>query len=324
MLYSRQMFWNLHGHTLKADWNDRGLGERWLASFSSRPLSQTAADLSFNLNLVTAVRPPPPYQPQFRQSDLIEYYLAGQQVIAHFPRYGQLTLDLANGTTQGDVTQAALDTYGVFEDLVAIGLSPHLRRRGMFLIHAFAATLPHPQPDLRPSRLRERGVLIVGGIGSGKTTTGMALLNSGWKLLSNDSPIIATGGEILSYPGLIAAYPNTLNRFTATRSLIPLTAYANQKIVLAAESIWPDVWADHAQPSLILFPRIEQRADHQLERVSQPEALRLLLPHAIEQWDKAVIPAHLALLNQLVQAAPAYRLRLGPDTSTLPEMISAA
>jgi hypothetical protein len=93
---------------------------------------------------------------------------------------------------------------------------------------------------------------------------------------------------------------------------------------VAAESLWPAVWAERARPGAILFPHIEPRPDHRLEPLTQPEALRLILPHAIEQWDKKMIPAHLALLNQLVQAAPAYRLRLGPETSTLPEIIVSA
>jgi hypothetical protein len=151
----------------------------------------------------------------------------------------------------------------------------------------------------------------------------MALLNAGWKLLSNDSPVLSATGEILSYPGLLAAYPNTLERFDATRHLIPLTAYTNQKVTFPAESIWPDVWAEHAAPAAILFPQIERRDDHALEPLRQPEALRMLLPHAIEQWDRDMIPAHLALLNQLVQTAPAFRLRLGLEISTLPETVTS-
>ena len=40
---------------------------------------------------------------------------------------------------------------------------------------------------------------------------------------------------------------------------------------------------------MIVFPKIESRGDHFLEPLSQPEALRLIIPHAIEQWDKAMI-----------------------------------
>lgn len=307
------MQWDLHGLALEAEWNDDALGERWKLSFASRPATGATADLSFSLNIVPAVPPAPPGPAHFRQTDLIEYRVDGDSVTAYFPRYGLMRLDLACGATEGHVIRAALDTYGVFEDLIAIGLSPHLRRRGMFLIHAFAAALT-------PGG---RGVVIVGQIGSGKTTTGMTLLGAGWKLLSNDSPIISAANEILSYPGLLAAYPDTLNRFSSTQHLIPLNAYANRKFSFAAEMIWPGIWLDRARPAAILFPHIEQRSDHALEPIAQPQALRLLLPHAIEQWDKTMIPAHLSVLNRLVQSAPAYRLRLGPDTSALPGAIEA-
>ena len=91
---------------------------------------------------------------------------------------------------------------------------------------------------------------------------------------------------------------------------------------MVAESI--QAWAEQAQACALVFPQIEARAAHALERLAPPEALRLILPHAIEQWDKPMIAGHLALLNQLVQAVPAYRLRLAPDTDSLPGVLAGA
>jgi len=164
-------------------------------------------------------------------------------------------------------------------------------------------------------------------------------------LLSNDSPILNDAAEILSYPGVLAAYPNTFARFEITTHLtvgadprvspIPgvgpqhgghessLLREARKKLTTPAEAIWPDVWLDRAPAAAIFFPQIESRTEHALERLSQPEALRLILPHAIEQWDRAMIPTHLALLNRLIQSAPAYRLLLGPDTSMIPVTIAS-
>ncbi len=320
------MIWNFHSLTIEGATNDPVLRDYWQASFASRPFVSAQPDIRCALNVVSDIPPAPPGEPQFRQGGLLEYYLDGDVVIAHFPRYGQLRLDLANGSTEGQIVSLALHTYGVIEDLIAIGLSPHLRRRGMFLIHAFAAATLTPVAD-RPSPVPQttrdrRGVLIVGNIGAGKTTTGMSLLNAGWKLLSNDSPIIGANGEILSYPGVLAAYPNTFVRFPATARLAT-NAEPDKKIIIPAEQVWPDVWLDRAPAAAIFFPQIAARAEHAVEPLTQPEALRLILPHAIEQWDKAMIPTHLALLNQLIQTAPAYRLRLGPDTSTIPTTVAS-
>jgi hypothetical protein len=209
----------------------------------------------------------------------------------------------------------ALSSYGVFEDLIAIGLSPHLRRRGLFLLHAFAAALPRS----------DRAALLVGGIGAGKTTTGMALLNAGWRLLSNDSPIINPSAEVLSYPGQLAAYPETYARFESTTHLASDVASETErrKITVAAENIWPDVWCNRANASAIFFPQIEARSAHAVERLSRPEALRRLLPHAVEQWDKAMIAEHLNVLRHLVESTNAYVLRLGPEVASIPVLLAS-
>ncbi|MBI4632019.1 MAG: hypothetical protein HY740_09965 [Chloroflexi bacterium] len=313
------MKWKLHALTIEGDSRDEGILRRWHDSFSSLSTSAEAADIALTLDITTAVQPAPPRKPNFKQENLIEYYIDGDLVTVHFPRFGQLRLDLAKRNTEGEIVREALTTYGVFEDLIAIGLSPHLRRRDYFLIHAFAAVTPSPSPIAEE---REgRGVLIVGNIGAGKTTTGMSLLNAGWKLLSNDSPIINGDAKILSYPGLLAAYSNTFARFEATKYL---TSIGEGKITVAAEKIWREVWIESATAGMIVFPKIESRGDHLLEPLSQPEALRLIIPHAIEQWDKGMIPRHLEILNRLIQSAPAYRLHLSPDVLSIPKVIATS
>jgi hypothetical protein len=360
------MRWNFHGLTIEGTWDAAPIGERWLATFSPRPKIDAPPDLFFHLALAGEAPPSPSAAPDFQQGELLAYYIRGPQVTAHFPRFGQLQLDLARGTTQGIITPTALTTHGVFEDLLAIGLSPHLRRRGMFLIHAFAATPPGSPPiGYFSDGGGWGGVLLVGDIGVGKTTTGLALLHAGWKLLSNDSPILkmdsaiqlatdyvadvtdthssatsattsaanpertypnplkmASTVSVLAYPGLLSAYPDSLARFPELMKL-NVTPESKEKILFAAESIYPDVWRDSAPPAAIFFPQVEPRNDHALERLSAPEALQRILPHAIEQWDREMIPAHLALLNQLIQSVPAYKLRLGPEVETIPEVISA-
>ncbi len=321
--------WDLHGLAILGCWDDVGLGERWQATYASLPRLDAAPrvpDLVVNLQLAAEVPPAPSDAPDFQEGKLLAYYLddaarAGReagQIVAHFPRFGQLRHDLAAGHTDGLVHRTALDTYGVLEDLLAIGLSPHLRRRGLFLLHAFAAAPPG----------HDSAVLIVGDIGAGKTTTGLALLHAGWKLLSNDSPILAAGDppRVWSYPGLLSAYADSLACFPELASVHAesLPAGSRAKALFAAEAIYPSVWRDSARAGAILLPRIEARREHALELLPRPEALRLLLPHAIEQWDRALIPAHLALLNQLVQSVPAYRLRLAPDMATLPALIAPA
>jgi hypothetical protein len=318
--YTLPMIWNLHGVIIEGLTNDATLRRSWHRSFASLPESTAAPDLVCRLDVVAGLPLPPPGQPQFSQEERLHYYVAGSQVIVHFPRYGQLHLDLDRGVSEGRVLPAVMQRYGVLEDLIAISLSPHLRRLNQFLIHAFGAAY------------EGKAVLLVGGIGAGKTTTGIALLDAGWRLLSNDSPIIATRGdspEILSYPGVLAAYPDTFNRFAVTSSIVAGQDVWNgdhesghrRKITLPAERIWPGVWLDAAPLQAILFPEIERRQDHTAEFLPPPAALTRLMPHAMEQWDKMMLPAHLTLLRRLVELAPAYRLRLGTDVPTIPHFV---
>ncbi|MGB1250822.1 MAG: hypothetical protein ACPG8W_09440 [Candidatus Promineifilaceae bacterium] len=305
------MRWNFHQYTVEGNSNSSELMVAWQQSFRSRPLTDTKPNIHITLDLVDTVPDPPTGEANFSQGDLLRYYVAGDAVTVHFPRFGQLYLDLSAGTTHGQLVQTALTTYGVLEDLVAISLSPHLRRRGYFLIHAFAAAF------------NGRAVLLVGGIGAGKTTTGMSLLNAGWQLLSNDSPIVAAEGQILSYPGVLAGYPETFGRFPRTTHLahnVP-TQSGRQKLLISAEDVFPNVWLNQAPIAAICFPQIEQRNDHALTPIGGASALRQLLPHAVEQWDRTLIPAHLRILRQLIESAPAYTLHLGPDVLTIPETL---
>jgi len=307
------MRWDFHGIIVDGGSNHPELAASWGRSFASRPGSGQRGDICCRLDVVEEVPAFPPGSPQFSQGNLLHYYVEGNIIIAHFPNYGQLRLDLNAGTTAGLCTITALTSYGVLEDLIAISLSPHLRRRGMFLIHAFAASR------------QGQGILLVGGIGAGKTTSGMALLDAGWKLLSNDSPILGGKGQVLSYPGVLAAYPETFARFASTEQWAgEMPAQSGRaKLTIPAETIWPTIWADRAPLKAIFFPQIEKRPDHAIEPLSPAETLRRLLPHAIEQWDREMIPSHLRLLRQLSEQAKGYVLRLGPEVPAIPPLLES-
>lgn len=311
VLSQATMRWELHGITVAGKTNDATLRRRWQAAFASLPAAQHEAQLNLALDVVDVAPAAPVEEPHYRQGDLLRYYVNGNEVIAYFPRYGQLRIELGEGLSEGQLVRAALDSYGVLEDLIAIGLSPHLRRRGKFLIHAFAAAK------------KGRALLLVGNVGAGKTTTGLALLQSGWRVLSNDSPIVDESGDILSYPGLLAAYPDTMQRFAATRKLATggTAPSAAGKITIAAETLWPNVWTARARPVVVCFPQIDAQGEHRLQPLPAPETLRRLLPHAVEQWDKEMIPAHLAILRRLAESAPGYILHLGPDVASIPNLL---
>ncbi len=302
------MIWDFHGVTVLGNSTSPALRKRWAQSFAALPPGDGAPDIVCQLEIVDRVPTAPSGPAQFRQGELLSYHLDGSRAIAHFPRFGQLVLDLARGETEGRIVAAGLHDAAAFEDLLAIALSPHLRRNGLFLLHAFAAVNSG------------RAILLVGEIGAGKTTTGMALLDSSWGLLSNDSPIVSASTEVLSYPGLLAAYSDTLTRFESTSHLA--ADASNSKVIFAAEQVWPQAWMERAPLGAICFPQIEDRDKHLIESLSSADALRHILPHAVEQWDREMMAEHLRVLRELVEAAPSYRLRLGPDVLSLPGQLA--
>ena len=259
----------------------------------------------------------PPWQPAGQvvsESRLLTCTLDGDLLTAHFPRWGTVSVDLAAGTVDGDLLPEMFDHYGAFDDMLIIVLGPLLRRRGFFSLHAFAAARDG------------KAVLLVGDIGAGKTTTGLSLLEAGWKLVSNDSPLLsqsADGVLACAYPGLLAAYDDTLARFPSLHRFQGDPA-DRRKRAIPAQDAYGDVWQDEAEAGVLLFPSVTPGLEcSRVEPMEAPEALLALVPNSIERWDRDYIAPHLALLQALVQQAPAYRLLLPPDIAALPDLIGS-
>jgi len=71
----------------------------------------------------------------------------------------------------------------------------------------------------------------------------------------------------------------------------------------------------------IVFPRVAHATEHRVTRLGEAEALRRLLPNAIDRWDTALIPEHLYLLKTLAATTTAYEVELGENVETLPRLL---
>lgn len=307
------MRWDLHGLTIEGTTNDPDVRDRWEASFASRPESIEPPAIRYQIDVVDTVPKAPTGEPVSHQGASVTYYVDGQQAVAHMPTYGQLQFDLANGTSQAHIVPTAVHTYGVFEDIIAAGLSPHLRRHRLFIMNAFAAARDG------------YAVLLIGNSPSDTNRTGLALLDAGWQLLSNASPILTEDGNVRSFPSLLAATPDTYARFDATDTIAQQAQMeSSQNVVVTPESVWPNVWAEQATIRAFFFLRLEDRQRPAVETLRTPEALRRLVPHAVEQWDREMVPSHLRLLRRTIDLAQSYMLRLGPDVSSIPALLASA
>lgn len=278
---------------------------------------QQPADLEVSVQRMVEPLPVPRGDPVIAEEGRLAYFLDGDQLIAHFMRWGQLHVDLAAGRFAAHLAPLGLDTYSVLEDMLIIGLAPLLRRRGLFTLHALAAAR------------HNQAVLLVGGMGAGKTTTGISLLRAGWSLLSNDSPLLYLDGDLLTvvaYPGLLSAHDDSLGWFPELAGILDGPARTHEhtrlKRLFAAETIYPNVWGRSAQPAAICFPEVVPGIQTSyLEPVSSRQALVTILPQSIENWDRPLVGQHLDILGRLVEVAPSYRLCLAPDVGALPVLL---
>jgi hypothetical protein len=302
------MRWNLHGLIIEGTTNNATFAARWAETFSPLPRSESPAQIHLHINLTENPPKAPAGEPLYKYEHITAYYRSGSRLQIFYPDFGLLSLDTLKGKTEGEVHTSCLDRYGFLEEVVANGLSPHMRRRGMFMVHAFAA------------EKRGQFVLLVGDMGVGKTTAGIAFLESGWHLMSNDSPIVYQDGSLRSYPGFLAAFSDSLTMFDGTKALAE-GMEATKKREIDPQHIWPDVWRHEASQGLILFSQFVKEQGHSLTPLSRAAALGQLLPHTVDSWDEDPLGNHIIALENLVTRSAAYAVSVGQDPHSLPKVI---
>ncbi len=235
----------------------------------------------------------------------------GRQVSFHGgPHGGTLTLarpaqiefHFAEGRAELILTPHILDA-GSLEDISAIALAPFLRRRGLFMVHAFALAG------------EDTALLISGPSGSGKTTSGLAMLRAGWKYLANDLTLLGREqGTVLAYPS-----PGTINVHPHTLALLPAYASPPRAAVdkirgkyIFSRSRFLDEAALGAPAAVraVLFAQPAAGSLPRLTRLPASVGLARLIVESMDQWDQATYQENLDLLTRLGRQAGFYELHL--------------
>jgi hypothetical protein len=289
------------------------------------PENTKAVDAEIELVLVDKLPVLPQESPATKEKFsgggmLYAYHLEKDHVALYLTRSNGLVVYF-KGLFNSDMPTArvlmkkAILMDGGLEDIVMFTLAPVLRKKSIFLAHAFSTVL------------EEKAALFVGTSGSGKTTTGLNLLANGWLFLANDVTLLEPRQEkvwALPSPGCFNISPQTLQ-------LLPWLEIPSERFnevygkyeVPVAELV-ADVEKRPFPIHYIFLLERQQSFEHTLIPVSQAVALAQLMEESIDRWDAQTFNAHLSALEQLVRQSVCFHLKLGFDVDGLPAFLAAA
>lgn len=292
----------------------------WLGNWPGlSPKNANKPTVTFDLHLVETLPARPQTTPLYLApppTPLIVYQGATGGFDFVFPEGGLVHLTPVGDSVSllGWLTPALLQS-GRFEDLLWVSLASLLRQKGLFLVHGFAAASPRsPQT-----------ILLVGRSGSGKTTTGLALLQAGWFYLGNDVVLLQArpdGVYALPTPGdVITVRPKSLDLLPGLR---PQTRQVpGQKGQVLVQEM-ASGWGETRPVTAVYFPLLEgARPRTSRQPLSRAIALSKLMEESVDRWDIVHLPTHLELLSQLTQQARLYDLLLGPNVGDLGELLES-
>jgi hypothetical protein len=215
------------------------------------------------------------------------------------PAAGQIDLAIV-GTGLDDAVMAT-------HPLLTIGLLETLKRFGRFPLHA-GALVRH-----------DRGILLPGSSGAGKSTTTVALVRAGFGFLADDTvfltaePLESSGICVHGFPDQIDVTEHTAAMFPELVHLVsqPLPA-GRDKHGFRVEDAFGVRPVARCRAAALVFPRIIGGRKSFIEPLSQAAALRELVPNVL-LTDPLAVQAHLDMLGRLVSTVPSYVLAAGSN-----------
>jgi hypothetical protein len=188
-------------------------------------------------------------------------------------------------------------------------LSPILflmHRLGYFELHAAACA--H----------EDFGYLLLGASGSGKTTTILSLIASGWNYLSDDAMVVSADPErgILIRPlrRSFSLKPDHFVRHPELAMFPTEFVPATNKRRLDPRQVWPEQYAAAAKPSFIIACKVADGEMTRIIPISPAETLaRLVASTPWLMFDQAMAPMQLDIFRSLAATCCGFELRAGHD-----------
>jgi hypothetical protein len=207
----------------------------------------------------------------------------------------------------GDAPQALTSLY--LCNVLANAVQIALRRCGVYKLHAAGVVKP----------ASDEGALIIGDTGCGKSTLTIELASHGWRYLSDDALTLCENSDLVEAHGhrrffaLLASGDEKRLPGWAEALGAPFAANADKRWV-DPTVLFPNRFAASGIPRALFFPSIMDRMKTTVVKLSQCEAMSLLIRQCpLINFDRPLARQQLRLFAQLVNQSVSYKLMAGRD-----------
>jgi hypothetical protein len=249
---------------------------------------------------------------------------ANETFFLNASRHRLITGHRAGRRWQVHVQSALDDAFRIVHAMVVPTFLDLIERRGLSTLHAAAVAC------------RGRGVLLCGETGSGKSTSALALVAGGFDFLTdNDAYLDLVRGRprVRSRGGTVALREPSARLIPGLPALgrFPLRGRGrHRKRQVEVHAVRPGARVESAPVRLLLFPWVGAGRNVRFRPLSRTDALaRLLASYPLGGSTRGVVHDEWAQgqrfrrLSELVAAAPAYAVSLGPDLEGFAERVRA-
>ncbi len=175
---------------------------------------------------------------------------------------------------------------------------------------------------------KNKGILIAGESGTGKTTTALALRGPGMKLLADDVTFVTND---LAKGLFIWGLPRACKVHYKTLEILKWLQDLPQKPTIMPDEVFINVSEDFGscpvkvEPELIIFLDDRNTKEHRINPINKVEAIKTLSRENVRIFDsnaREAVGETFRTLGALVRCCDCYSLSAGPDVAGLHDVVT--